>query len=223
MQKQGICFSFVFLFYLSHSPCRKNKIFDRFSTQKRAIFGQIFNSTTYVYIYAAGCLIEPHFSQCHETCENVVRNEKTKKRRISGCHFWGSIAHPVHEAAFLVSSGFALPGTPAASEKSTVFGNALSRADNGLCRLCHLEARQFFFCTFLLGGGGRSPRSGSTSSRAQKTKQKKQKQKKKKKKKKKRREEEQQPKRKKQQQEGKDEEGRYKKVTLALQFLQQGF
>ena len=33
----------------------------------------------YIYMYAAGCLIEPHFLlQCHETCENVVRNEKNK-------------------------------------------------------------------------------------------------------------------------------------------------
>ena len=57
-------FSFIF-FEKSHSPCRKKKIFEKqkqkkkkktnnmdgFSTQKRAIFGRIFNSTAYIYIY----------------------------------------------------------------------------------------------------------------------------------------------------------------------------
>ena len=59
--------SFVFPFFSfifdekSHSPCRKKKIFEKhkqkkrklldgFSTQKRAIFGRIFNSTAYIYI-----------------------------------------------------------------------------------------------------------------------------------------------------------------------------
>ena len=36
---------------------------------------------TYIYIYADGCLFEPSFVlQCHETCENVVRNEKDPEK-----------------------------------------------------------------------------------------------------------------------------------------------
>ena len=52
-------FCFLLFFEKSHSPCRKKKIFenpntknkilDGFSTQKRAIFGRIFNSTAYIY------------------------------------------------------------------------------------------------------------------------------------------------------------------------------
>ena len=57
---------YLFFFYFlerCHSPCRKKKILekkqkqkkeqnlDRFSTQKRAIFGQASNSTIYIYIY----------------------------------------------------------------------------------------------------------------------------------------------------------------------------
>ena len=58
-------FSFIF-FEKSHSPCRKKKkqtekrnILDGFSTQKSAIFGRIFNSTAYIYIYAVKLLSGP--------------------------------------------------------------------------------------------------------------------------------------------------------------------
>ena len=67
-QRKKLCFFLFFFFYFffyffekSHSPCRKKKIFenknrktkknDGFSTQKRAVFGRIFNSTAHIYIY----------------------------------------------------------------------------------------------------------------------------------------------------------------------------
>ena len=50
----------------------------------------------YIYMHAAGCLSEPHFSlESHETCENIVQNEnKLENGTAKGAHHWGSVMHP---------------------------------------------------------------------------------------------------------------------------------
>ena len=51
----------------------------------------------YIYIYADGCLIEPHLSTL---CARNLRKRSAKmiflikKWPNFGCHFWGSIKHP---------------------------------------------------------------------------------------------------------------------------------
>ena len=56
----------------THFPCRKKKMFEKQKMKKRKIWteyglkkkanlGQTFDSTAYIYIYAYGCVIEPHF------------------------------------------------------------------------------------------------------------------------------------------------------------------
>ena len=65
--KNGVfcCLVFARFSLKSHSPCRKNKIFekqkkkkrenlDQVLTQKRAIFGPSFDSTAYIYRYMLG-------------------------------------------------------------------------------------------------------------------------------------------------------------------------
>ena len=88
------CFSFYFD-KIRILPAEWRRILKDKKGNKRGKFGQIFNSKkgnfwkdfqlyniyremyVCIYIYAAGCLSEPHFSlESHETCENVVRNEK---------------------------------------------------------------------------------------------------------------------------------------------------
>ena len=57
----------------------------------------------YIYIYAAGCLIEPHFSTL---CARNLRKRSAivffliKKWPNFGCQFWGSIKHPWFLAIF---------------------------------------------------------------------------------------------------------------------------
>ena len=72
-QRKKLCFFFSFFLknlilpaerrrYLKNKNRKKPKKMDGFSTQKRAIFGRIFNSTAYIYIYitrTAGFLMGP--------------------------------------------------------------------------------------------------------------------------------------------------------------------
>ena len=157
----------------------------------------------------------PFLPQCHETWENVVRNEKNSKRQIWGCHFWGSITHPVNEVAFLVFFWVRSPRCPGGfREEHGVWQCAFA----GKQRLCDFEGGLFFADSLGGGGGGgRSPKGGSTSSRAKKTDQKKQKQKTKKKNKKKNKKKKRKKEKKNnnqkwnKKQEEKDEEGKNKK------------
>ena len=107
-------------------------------------------------MHADGCLIEsPFLLQCHETCENVARNEKkARERQIWGCHFGCSITHPlksVNEVLFSAFFGFTFPGARVGSDKNTVSGVALFPAVRGVLGSLSWSP----FCHFLGGGGAR--------------------------------------------------------------------
>ena len=76
-----------------------------------------------------------------------MRNAKqeVEHRPAKSAREWGSITHPQNEVAFSASSGFALPGAPAGSEKNTVSGDALFPAGNGFLH----SSRWSPFCIFL--------------------------------------------------------------------------
>ena len=71
--------------------------------------------------------------QCHETCENIVRNAKAELEEgpEKSAREGGSITHPQNEVAFSFFWGFVLPCAPAGSDKNMVSGAALSPTSTG--------------------------------------------------------------------------------------------
>ena len=74
--------------FLKNKNREKQKKMDGFSTQKRAIFGRIFNSTAYIYIYTPYAHIPPSLSISIPSPYHVDLFCGSTAARIDSCNCW---------------------------------------------------------------------------------------------------------------------------------------